>query len=343
MNGKIIKGIGGFYYVHVRRGGDVPPAGHEEIYRDETGNAAVAGGSAPVCGRGSSVPGEGGESAVLHAADIWECRAKGIFRNQKKKPLIGDDVEIEAVDAQKKTGNIVKIYERTNELVRPSVANVDQALVVFSVTSPEPSLNLLDRMLLMTETLGLPAGICFQKIDLDTEHRAENLCRIYRDAGYPVFPASALRREGVEEIAAFLDGRTTCLAGPSGVGKSTWMNLLCREERMETGEISEKSMRGKHTTRHAELIALWENTYLVDTPGFGALDITYMEPEELKGYFPEFAPYEGTCRFPGCVHRSEPDCSVKDAVENGQIHRSRYESYAAFYEELKERKRNLYK
>lgn len=344
MRGKIIKGIGGFYYVHVRRGGAAPPAGHNETAAEDRPEIAVIADASASCGGNSLESGSNSATGnVVRPADIWECRAKGIFRNQKKKPLIGDDVEVEMIDLQTKTGNIVKIYERTNELTRPPVANVDQALVVFAVASPEPSLNLLDRMLLMMETLELPAGICFQKTDLDTDGRTERFCAVYRAAGYPVFPASAVRGEGAEALRTFLDRKTTCLAGPSGVGKSTWMNLLCREERMETGDISSKTGRGKHTTRHTELIALWEDTYLADTPGFGALDVPYMEPEDLRGYFPEFARYEGTCRFPGCVHRSEPGCAVKAAVESGEIARSRYESYTAFYENLKERKKNLYK
>jgi len=291
MQGKIIKGIAGFYYVNVVESG------------------------------------------------VYECKAKGSFRKERIKPLVGDDVEIEILDENEKTGNIVQIKPRKNELIRPAVANIDQALVVFAVTKPKPHYNLLDRFLVMMEQKEIPVVLCFNKTDIAEHPEIAELQEVYAPSGYPVLFTSAREEENIEELKSLLKGKTTSIAGPSGVGKSSLINLLQSEVKMETGSISKKIARGKHTTRHSELIMIGADSYIMDTPGFSSLYVNEFEKEELKYYFPEFAPYEGQCHFNGCDHIHEPGCAVKEAVEEGKIHRIRYEDYMEMYRELKERKR----
>ncbi len=271
--------------------------------------------------------------------EVYECRAKGIFRKENRKPLVGDDVEITILDQEKKEGNLVKILPRKNSLIRPAVANVDQAFVIFAMDDPKPNFLLLDRFLIMMEQADIPAVICFNKKDLAEEQEIRELYETYRGCGYQVILSSALQEEGIEEIRSILKGKTTVVAGPSGVGKSSLTNLLQKEIRMETGEISRKLKRGKHTTRHSQVIPVGDHTYLMDTPGFSSLYLTDMEEQELKDYFPEFRKYEEQCRFQGCRHIHEPGCAVKEALGSGEISSLRYEDYLNLYEELKEKRR----
>lgn len=291
MQGKIIKGIAGFYYVH-----------------------------------------DG-------VSQVYECRAKGVFRNRNIKPLVGDDVEFTVLDPQEQTGNIEKILPRRNCLIRPAVANIDQALVVFAVTDPMPNLNLLDRFLVMMEHRDIPVSICFNKTDLAGESEIQRLREIYEPAGYPLYFISTYENEGMDRLHSLIAGKTTALAGPSGVGKSSITNLIQPEAAMETGTISEKIKRGKHTTRHSELFFVETETYMMDTPGFSSMYVEDLEPEDLKECFPEFAPWEDGCRFLGCVHVGERVCGVKEAVRDGKISQSRYENYRLLYGELKEKKK----
>ena len=287
MQGKIIRGIGGFYYVHAEDG------------------------------------------------VVYECRAKGIFRKEKIKPLPGDNVEISPVqDEEKPAGNVDAILPRKNVLIRPAVANVDQALVVFAAASPKPNLNLLDRFLISMEQQRIPVVICFNKTDLISTEEEELLRDTYAHS-YPVQLISAANGEGIENIQRLLDGKTTVVAGPSGVGKSSLTNVLQPHVQMEVGDISRKIERGRHTTRHTELICLREHTYFLDTPGFSSLYLNGIAQEDLWRYFPEFVPYEPYCRFKGCMHISEPDCAVKEAFAEGKIPASRYENYVMLAEELK--------
>lgn len=277
----------------------------------------------------------------VHGGDetIYECKAKGIFRNKNVKPLVGDNVEFSVLDSVEKKGNIERILPRKNALVRPAVANVDQALVLFAITHPEPNLNLLDRFLVMMEVQELPVKICFNKIDLTDNEKRLALREIYEAAGYPVYFTSTYDNQGIQEIKELVHGRTTVLAGPSGVGKSSLTNLLYPQADMETATISEKIQRGKHTTRHSEIFGMGGDTYLMDTPGFSSMYMEDMECNRMKDYFPEFEPYEDGCRFLGCVHIGEKTCGVKDAVKEGKINRSRYENYRLLYQELKEKRR----
>ncbi len=291
MQGKIVKGIAGFYYVFVVKSG------------------------------------------------IYECKAKGIFRKDKRKPLVGDDVELEVLDEVEKKGNITRLLPRKNQLTRPAVANVDQALVIFAMQKPSPNFGLLDRFLVMMRRQQMDAVICFNKKDLASEAEQARLEAIYRKCGCRVVFVSAEKEEGIENLHMLLDGKTTAVAGPSGVGKSSLINLLSPEAQMATGEISSKIDRGKHTTRHSELLMIAEHTYIMDTPGFSSLYLEGLEKEELKDFYPEFAEYEQSCRFQGCVHIHEPECGVKSALSEGKISRERYESYVGLYEELKEKRR----
>lgn len=305
MQGKIIKGIAGFYYVHV----------------DEPTKDNVKQGISNGC------PTEHGK--------IYECKAKGIFRKDNRKPLVGDDVELDILDEEKMIGNIRELLPRKSELIRPAVANVDQALLTFAITKPQPNFNLLDRFLIMMEQQNLPCVICFNKLDIDEEGVGEQYEEIYRKAGYKTMLISAGTKTGIDAVKEILHGKTTTLAGPSGVGKSTLINCLQSEVVMETGSISNKIERGKHTTRHSELIALGEDTYILDTPGFSSLSLFDMEKEDLAGFYPEFTEHEKYCRFGGCSHIGEPDCGIKEAVQEGAISKMRYDNYVLLYEELK--------
>lgn len=285
--------------------------------------------------RGRIVRGIAGFYYVQTGSRIYECKAKGIFRKDKKKPLPGDYVEIDILDEVSLTANISAILPRTNELIRPAVANVDLALVIMAAASPAPNLNLLDRFLVTMEQQRVNCCVCFNKQDLVDEQIKDRLRESYRNTGYPVLFTSARQEEGFLELRKILSGRTTTVAGPSGVGKSSLINCLQSHTSMETGEISSKIERGKHTTRHSELICVSEGTYIVDTPGFSSIELYGMEKEELQDYFPDFAPWEPECRFAGCAHVKERDCGVKRALERGEISASRYENYCQLYEELK--------
>ena len=270
---------------------------------------------------------------------VYECKAKGVFRNRNIKPLVGDDVSFDILSEEEQEGNITGILPRRNELIRPAVANIDQALLVFAVAEPEPNLNLLDRFLVTMERQGVPAVICFNKKDLGKDGAAARLSGIYKEAGYDVRLTSALEDEGILEIRELLKGKTTALAGPSGVGKSSLTNKIQPKAAMETGAVSEKIKRGRHTTRHSELFFVKENTYVMDTPGFSSIYVDGMEPGELSDCFPEFEPFLPDCRFLGCAHVGERECGVKDAVRDGKISGSRYENYRLIYEELKNKRR----
>lgn len=286
--------------------------------------------------RGKIVKGIAGFYYVhTEEAGIFECKAKGIFRNQKIKPLVGDDVELEGMDPEKKLATISEILPRKNELLRPAVANVDQAVLLFAAAAPTPNYQLLDRFLILMQLQAVPVILCFNKKDLISKEEQDRIEDGYRGSGYEIRFLSAMEQDGTAELSEVLRGKTTVLAGPSGVGKSTLTNSLQSNVRMETGAISEKIQRGKHTTRHSEFIWVGEGTYLLDTPGFSSLSLEQIDADSLKLYFPEFAPYADGCRYRGCVHEKEPGCLVKQALAEGRISKRRYESYLFLYHELK--------
>ena len=273
----------------------------------------------------------------VEGAGLYECKAKGAFRKQKIKPLVGDNVEIAVIDEANKLGNVEKILPRKNELIRPAVSNIDMALVIFASAKPDPNFNLLDRFLCMMEYQKVPVTICFNKIDLVDQEKLKEYSGIYEPAGYNVIFTCTKTKEGFGRIRSLLEGKTTTVAGPSGVGKSSIINCLQSDITMETGTISEKIERGKHTTRHSEIIPVSHDTYIMDTPGFSSMDVPGFEKEDLWTCYPEFVRHEPYCRFIGCSHINEPDCGVKAAVEDGEISPVRYENYKLLYEELKNR------
>lgn len=270
---------------------------------------------------------------------LYECKARGVFRKDQKKPLVGDNVDIDIINKQEALGNIETILPRKNELIRPAVSNVDGALVVFSMTSPQPNLNLLDRFLIMMEQQGLTPILCFNKEDLVSNAEQEEIKRVYEKSGYQVCFTSAKSGEGLDMLKEGIKGKTYTIAGPSGVGKSTLINGLLDQSVMETGEISAKTERGKHTTRHSELLRVDENTFIMDTPGFTSLQVFDLQAEELKEYYPEFREYEGQCKYLGCTHTHEPACIVKQAVEDDIISKVRYQNYEQIYRELAQKRR----
>ena len=295
------------------------------------------------CMTGKIIKGIAGFYYVAVAGSgVYACKAKGIFRKERQKPLVGDLVRIDVLDEQEREANLTDILPRKNALIRPAVANVDQAMILFALREPDPDGMLLDRFLVTMEQQGIPVILCFNKTDLAGREEVRRWKDIYAAAGYEVLAIRALEEEGAEIVRQHLEGRTTVVAGPSGAGKSTLTNALLRTAHMETGALSEKLRRGKNTTRHAELVPLGPETFFCDTPGFTALEMPYMEPETLAACFPEFRPYETACRFPDCAHLQEPDCGVREALENGQIRPERYAHYCRFYEELKERKKRRY-
>nr|WP_308507815.1 ribosome small subunit-dependent GTPase A [uncultured Stomatobaculum sp.] len=287
--------------------------------------------------RGKIIKGIAGFYLVDCGGEVLTCKARGLFRKRGEKPLVGDLAEVEAAQTSESEANIVTLLPRKNRLIRPAVSNVDQALVVMAVRTPNPQFYLLDQYLVTMELQEIPAAILFTKEDLDRGELADYRSR-YETAGYPVFSVSAENGSGIETLRAHLAGKTTVLAGPSGVGKSTLTNLLCPAANMETGELSRKNLRGKQTTRHTELFCLGENSYLLDTPGFTAVEV-WGDTEAFKQAFPEIRALEGQCRFTGCNHGAEPDCAVKAAVARGEIAASRYESYRKMAEESAERRK----
>ena len=281
IEGRIIKGIGGFYYVDTDNG-------------------------------------------------LYECRARGIFRKNKITPLVGDFVKISVVE---------EIAERETELVRPPIANVNKALIVFAVKNPTPHLSLLDRFIVLAERENLEIVIILTKIDLDDDNTFEKIKNIYEPCGYKVIGVSNLENKNIDKVKEELKDNTVVFAGPSGVGKSSLLNQIDSNFQLKTGDVSDKIKRGKHTTRHAELFELKFGGMVADTPGFSSLTLDDIEDIDLKDYFIEFEDYDD-CKFGSrCIHQNEPNCAVKEAVENGEIPKERYESYIQLLNEIRQGKR----
>ena len=290
IEGRIIKGIGGFYYIETEKG-------------------------------------------------LYECRARGIFRKNKITPLVGDFVKISVVDEDNKKGVVEEIQERKTELVRPPIANVNKALIVFAVKNPTPHLSLLDRFIVLAERENLEIVIILTKIDLDDDNTFEKIKNIYEPCGYKVIGVSNLEKKNIDKVKEELKDNTVVFAGPSGVGKSSLLNQIDSNFQLKTGDVSDKIKRGKHTTRHAELFELKFGGMVADTPGFSSLTLDDIEDIDLKDYFIEFEDYDD-CKFGSrCIHQNEPNCAVKEAVENGEIPKERYESYIQLLNEIRQGKR----
>jgi len=287
---KIIKGIGGFYYVNTEEYG------------------------------------------------IVECKAIGKFRNQHIKPMVGDDVSITITDEHNLKGVIDEIYPRHSQLVRPFISNVDSAMIVVAASKPDPNLFLLDKFLIMLLQQGIKPFICINKKDLVTEDELKSIVEPYEAAGYEVITVSGKFDSDIENVKEKLKSKTTVIAGTSGVGKSTIINRLQSSVVMETGEISKKLKKGKHTTRHSELICVDNETYIMDTPGFSSLEVEFNDVWEIRKFYPEFEEAEKECDFGDCLHINEPRCGVKNAVKKDPRFLCRYENYKLMVDEFKGRR-----
>lgn len=291
VEGVILKGIGGFYYIDTENG-------------------------------------------------VYETRARGIFRKEGIRPTVGDRVRMSVLDEGNKKGSLDEILPRRNELIRPRVSNVDQAVIVFAAKSPNINVDLLTRFLILVEEQELDIVLVINKIDRDKKQSYLAIAEEYRRAGYVVVCSSAESGEGIEALREALQGKTSVFAGPSGVGKSTLINTAFPGLTLQTGEISEKIQRGRHTTRHAELMQVAENSYLVDSPGFTSLTLNHIPSEKLQYYFREFTPFLHKCYYNGCIHQNEPDCAIKEQVGTN-ISQNRYDRYVGIYVELLEDERRM--
>lgn len=286
MQGLIIKGIGGFYYVKVADG-------------------------------------------------IIECKLRGKFRHDELVPVVGDNVEINVTDNK---GVIDRVFKRSNLLLRPSIANVTQVFIIFSIKNPDPNRELLNKFLILCEVHKLRAVVCINKFDLiDGDYNNSDIIKSLNTTGYEILLLKAKENIGIDLLKNKIKDNLTVICGPSGVGKSTILNAIIGKEFMKTGELSEKLKRGKHTTRHCELVSV-NKGFIVDTPGFTSLEIPNLSEYDFQNYFPEFREYKNNCRFNGCLHYKEPDCAVKEAVNEGIISEERYHFYVSNIENLLSRR-----
>ncbi len=281
--------------------------------------------------------GIGGFYYVRVGDTTYECRARGLFRKQNIKPQVGDKVRIRV--SEDSLGYVEEVLPRTTELIRPPVSNVNQAIIVFAIRKPDPNMWLLDRFLLLASSEDLEVVICINKVDMATEQEVEEMKDIYKNTGYKVITTSTVDETGIDELRDILKDKITVFAGPSGVGKSTLLNMIQPNLKLETGVISEKTSRGKHTTRHTELIELESGGFVLDTPGFSSLDLDFLSEDTLEQHFPEIHEKGRECRFNGCKHLKEPGCAVKASVESGEISQTRYDNYAMFLKEIIDNRR----
>ena len=275
---------------------------------------------------------------VDNGSELISCKLRGkIKKGRQQNVVTGDRVEFSLLSAG--SGVIERLLPRKNLLHRPQVANIDQVILVFAVSAPEPHPLLIDRFLVMAEWSGIKdIVLCFNKCDLADNPVLENILSFYSEIGYTVLEVSALEKKGITELKSLLDGKETVFAGPSGVGKSSLLNAVDESLGLQVGSISDKIKRGKHTTRLACLIPFGTDGVIADTPGFSSLDLSEIPAEKLAGYFPEFTDFLDGCRYRGCTHSHEPECSLKKAVEDKKISESRYQSYLRFLQEINERK-----
>ncbi len=286
--------------------------------------------------KGTIVKGIGGFYYVEASGFVYECKAKGQFRKNRITPMVGDDVLIKL--GENGSENVIReiIMPRKNEFVRPPVANIELSLIVAAAAEPDPIFSFIDKLIVMSEKNETDIILVFNKCELISDEEKEHIKSIYRAAGYPLLMVSAVTGEGIGELKELIKGRKTMLSGASGVGKSSLANILGGFE-METGGISRKTQRGKHTTRHVELLTGDDGIMIFDTPGFTSFEVLDMKPDELRFYYPEFEDYSDECKFNGCIHVFEPVCGVKNALQRGLISEERYASYLRIYNELKEK------
>ena len=284
---------------------------------------------------GIILKGVGGLYSVKSNSGIYFCRARGLFRKAGQKPLPGDHVDFNITDEKDMEGYLSHIHKRKNSLIRPAVANVDLAFIIISIKNPEPDLLLADKLLCIFESKEIESVLCINKADLGNEDEISAVKSQFEPAGYEIIVMDAKSGQGIENIERDIRGKVCIFAGQSGVGKSTILNRFIGDEIMETGRISEKISRGKHTTRHAQFVES-AGGYIVDTPGFSSLDSGLLEPEDIKDLYREFIELTDKCRFSGCMHINEPDCGVKTAVERGLISQPRHERYVKIYTQAKE-------
>ncbi len=290
FKGKILKGIGGFYYI-----------------KPDNQNSII------------------------------ECKARGKFRNLSLVPTIGDVVDVELSDEAGK-GSIVHIYDRNNLFIRPNVANIDTLVIVVACNNPKPDFLFVDKMLVIAHSKNVECIVCFNKTDLEDDETVKSYAKIYTDIGYKVICTNFKNMSGLDELRKLIKGKTTAFTGFSGVGKSTLINNVVGKAYMQTGEVSKKLGRGKHTTRHVELLEYDSGSYLADTPGFSTLDLTDIDASSLKDCFVEFSLYSQNCKFADCMHTSDKFCGVYDAVKCNKINKVRYLNYINFYNTLKDKK-----
>jgi len=292
--------------------------------------------------KGVIIKGVGGLYYTYANQNIYTCQVRGIFRKNKQCPLPGDYVELDEIVEEKKTAVIDKIYERKNQVKRPAVVNVDQIVLVIATLHPAPDLLLLDKLLVSAREQKIEVVICINKIDQD-EEQSRIIENTYNGSTSKILRVCAIENEGLNQLKEIIDGRITVLAGQSGAGKSTIINALFGNNKIETGDLSKKTDRGKHTTRHSELMPLISGGYVIDSPGFSLFELNGIPSEELQLYYPEMSGVIGTCRFQDCRHTGEPDCAVIELVNNGTFIRERYERYILLYNELKQLELNKYK
>ena len=292
---------------------------------------------------GVLLKGYGGFYYVYAEDRVWECSLRGRFRVKDQDFLPGDRVKI-LPDEEEGKATIEAVEPRRNALIRPTIANVDQALLVFALTSPKPDLNLLDRLLVQVTDAEIEPILVFTKLDkfkeaaLTEDSQEPSVTDVYRKIGYTVFEVSNATGQGIEEVGVRLKEKISVLAGPSGAGKSSLFNALSPGKKLKTGELSVKSKRGRHTTRHVELMVC-AGGLVADTPGFSSLFLPDLKRAELAECFPEFAQRRSQCRFNSCIHDKEPNCAIKEALESGEISPSRYEHYLIFLQEIIEAER----
>jgi len=289
--------------------------------------------------KGFILKGIAGKYKVRTKNGDFTCEITGKIKYDQNRPIVGDFVFIEVIDEENQLGMINEILPRKTELHRPRVSNVSQAVIVFALKNPDPHLNLLDRIITFSEFTGLKTVICFNKADIVDDAFVKSYREIYEKVGYQVIVTSVKDEKGKEALIEILKDEITVFAGPSGVGKSSLLNMIQPNLKLRTGEISKKIRRGKHTTRHTELISLKKGGWVVDTPGFANLDVSFIDENRLGEYFKEINNCRHLCKFNNCMHLNEPKCAVKEKLKTEEMARSRYDSYVLMLNEIRENRR----